>query len=335
MSLRNSFLVAHASPPMPGMPLEVSAATIVVHAKPDRDAQPGEQIGSDRRQHRVPEQLAAAGAEHQGGVDAFGPHRRDPGDRPRARSAGTRRGTAATPSSAVVDPEPDDQQAEVAERREAAQEPDDRFGDELERAPHPEIASPSGTPITIAQHDAPARSATGWPRGAARGSSRSRPRTPSWVVTDWMKACQTLGGGEEERRPDVEQRARPPDREHQGRGRHAPDEVAGGTPRRSRLHPPFDPSDPLALGRLPLPAIRSRLGGRGVVGRDRRRHRAGAQARRSGRGGWCIAMVVVQRGSSPRRVTRWITRCCAPKSPTTACWVVRLSQNPTSPVRQW
>ena len=39
-----------------------------------------------------------------------------------------------------------------------------------------------------------------------------------------------------------------------------------------------------------------------------------------------------QIGSSPRRVTRWMTRWASPKSPTTACCVVRLSQKPMSPV---
>jgi len=42
-----------------------------------------------------------------------------------------------------------------------------------------------------------------------------------------------------------------------------------------------------------------------------------------------------QTGSSPRRVTRWMTRCWEPKSPTTECWVDRLSQKPTSPALQW
>ena len=42
-----------------------------------------------------------------------------------------------------------------------------------------------------------------------------------------------------------------------------------------------------------------------------------------------------QTGSSPRSVTRWMTRCWSPKSPATACWVVRLSQKPMSPAFQW
>ena len=48
-SLRSSFLVAHASPPMPGMPLTVSAATIVVHANPTATRSPVNRSGSDRR----------------------------------------------------------------------------------------------------------------------------------------------------------------------------------------------------------------------------------------------------------------------------------------------
>ena len=74
-SLRNSFLVAQASPPMPGMPFDVSAATIVVHAKPTATRSPVNRSGSDRRQHRVAQQLASVGAEHQRGVDALGAHR--------------------------------------------------------------------------------------------------------------------------------------------------------------------------------------------------------------------------------------------------------------------
>jgi len=41
-----------------------------------------------------------------------------------------------------------------------------------------------------------------------------------------------------------------------------------------------------------------------------------------------------QAGSSPFNVTRWMTRCWEPKSPTTECWVDRLSQKPTSPSLQ-
>ena len=40
-------------------------------------------------------------------------------------------------------------------------------------------------------------------------------------------------------------------------------------------------------------------------------------------------------GLSPRRVTRWMTRCWPAKSPTTLCWVTRLSQKPRSPPCQW
>jgi len=42
-----------------------------------------------------------------------------------------------------------------------------------------------------------------------------------------------------------------------------------------------------------------------------------------------------QTGTSPLIVTRWMTRCWSPKSPTTECWVDRLSQKPTSPAVQW
>src|SRR5271166_570345 len=42
-----------------------------------------------------------------------------------------------------------------------------------------------------------------------------------------------------------------------------------------------------------------------------------------------------QTGTSPLIVTRWMTRCWSPKSPTTECWVTRLSQKPRSPLVQW
>ena len=40
-------------------------------------------------------------------------------------------------------------------------------------------------------------------------------------------------------------------------------------------------------------------------------------------------------GSAPGSVTRWITRCWSPKSPTTECCVARLSQKPIVPSVQW
>jgi hypothetical protein len=97
--------------------------------------------------------------------------------------------------------------------------------------------------------------------------------------------------------------------------------------------------------------------GRGEIGGDKRMSRRHARVTFDGRrftvrdwgshngtsidgeplakGGKGVAGRLVQAGASPRRVTRWMTRCCSPKSPTTECCVVRLSQNPRSPADQW
>ena len=147
-----NFLVAHARPPMPGMPSTVSAATIVVQAKPTARRMPvnssGSTDGQDDVARRTWKRLApsARAASMRSRAD-----RCDAARRPTS-AIGANGGEEQQPDlRRVLDAEPDDQQAEVGERRQAADEVDVR----LERRPGTArtvaSSSPSGTPTTIAQ----------------------------------------------------------------------------------------------------------------------------------------------------------------------------------------
>ena len=117
MSVCWNFLVAQASPPMPGIPLAVSAATIVVKAKPMARRRPMNSSG------RAAGSCTCSATCRRDGAHRAGRRRGRPGGRPRDAGDDRQRdrgdgGQEEEPDlRGVLDAEPDDQEAEVGEGR--------------------------------------------------------------------------------------------------------------------------------------------------------------------------------------------------------------------------
>ena len=182
MSVCWNFLVDHASPPMPGMPSTVSAATIVVKAKPSARRMPvnssgrtdgSDDVADDLRQRIAPSEWAASIRS-----------RRIPSTPLTTESAiGGEGGEEQQPDlGGVLDAEPDDQEPEVRQRAAGPDEVDVGLGTDPEGPDGGQQRGRAGRRTGSPSRRPGAQALAAGPRGAPTGSSPTARRMPSWVV---------------------------------------------------------------------------------------------------------------------------------------------------------